>query len=144
MRSLKFTFCVLIMLSFFSSSGQKRMARAAEGDTVWVIVNHVKADKKEQFEKFVTETFWGSSTKLKGKDQTVFKQTRILYPTKPEEDGTLSYIFLMDPLVAGGDYDIRSLLGKIHGEGKAAEYDSVFNETAARPQTMYVEVQSKN
>lgn len=144
MKNLSFALVLLFVISSFDSSAQKISLRAAKGDTVWVIVNHIKADKKEQFEKFIAGTLWGASKQLKGKDQAVFKQTRVLYPTKPEADGTLSYIFIMDPLVNGGDYNLHSLLGKIYGDQKALEYENVFNETAASEQTMYVEIQSEN
>jgi hypothetical protein len=144
MKNLSFALAFLFSISYFDSSAQKVVQRAAKGDTVWVIVNHIKADKKAQFEKFITETFWGASNKLKGNDKTVFKQTRVLYPTQPETDGTLSYIFIMDPVLSGGDYDIYNLLTKIYGDQKASEYNNVFNETAASEQTMYIEIQSEN
>jgi hypothetical protein len=144
MKKLSASLICLFILSSLVTNAQKTHVRATKGDTVWVIVNHVKPDKKDQFEKFLTETFWGASKNLKGNDQAVFKQTRILYPTKPESDGTLSYIFLMDPLIANGDYDIQSLLKKMYGDDKAGEYSKVFDETSAAEQTMYVQVQSEN
>jgi len=144
MKNFSLALALLFFISSFDSNAQRTASRAAKGDTVWVIINHIKADKKEQFEKFITEIFWGASNKLKGNDRAVFKQTRVLYPTKPEADGTLSYVFIMDPVVNGGDYDLRSLLGKIYGDQKASEYESVFNETAASEQTVYVDVQSEN
>jgi len=97
MKKLSFALALLFVISSFDSNAQRTTSRAAKGDTVWVIINHIKAEKKEQFEKFITETLWGGSNKLKGNDRTVFKQTRVLYPTKPEADGTLSYVFIMDP-----------------------------------------------
>ncbi|HEX5154125.1 MAG TPA: hypothetical protein VFW07_21910 [Parafilimonas sp.] len=119
-----------------------RTTTAKQGDTVWVLVNHIKADKREQFEKFVSEIFWPMAKKLNAQDQKVFHQTRVLYPVKPETDGTYSYLFIMDPVIAGGDYDIEHLLQKMYGEQKGAEYMLMFNETAAGDQTWYVTVQS--
>ena len=115
---------------------------AQEQDTVWVIVNPVKADKKEQFEKFINEFFWPRATKLSASEQQVFKHTRVLYPTRQEADGSYNYMFIMDTVIAGGDYDIDSLLKKIYGEEKANEYIQMYNETTAGPQTAYREVQS--
>lgn len=108
-----------------------------------MIINHVKPDKREQFEKFVNEVFWPMATKLSPEDQRLFKQTRVLYPTKAETDGTYSYVFLMDPVIATGDYEIDHLLKKIYGEGKWEEYGKMFGETLARDQTFYEVVQSK-
>jgi hypothetical protein len=116
---------------------------AKEGDKVWVIINHVKADKRQQFEKFVHEVFWPNASKLSQADQRLFKQTRVLHPANAEEDGTYSYLFIMDPLIEGGDYDIGSLLRKMFGEAKAEEYGKMFGETQARDQTQYMSVQAK-
>ena len=52
-------------------------------------------------------------------------------------------MFIMDPVIAGGDYDIESLLRKIYGEEKAKEYIQMYDETTAAPQTAYREVQSR-
>lgn len=117
---------------------------ATEGEKVWVIINHIKADKRQQFEKFIHEIFWPMAAKLGWQDQQVFRQTRVLHPTKAEEDGTYSYIFIMDPIIEGGDYDIDNLLKKMYGPEKAAEYGKMFDETKSREQTQYLVRQSHN
>ena len=124
-------------------SQQSSRTIARENDTVWVIVNPVKADKRAQFEKFINEVFWPGAKKLSVKEQQVFTQTRVLYPTKQEADGSYNYMFIMDQVITGGDYDIESLLKKIYGEPKANEYIQMYNETTAAPQIMYSEVQSR-
>jgi hypothetical protein len=120
------------------------LSRAKNGDTVWVLVNHVKADKRQQFEQFVHEIFWDSSSKLSSAEQQVFRQTRILHPTAAEKDGTYSYIFLMDPVVPGGNYNIHALLNRIYDKPKATEYNKMFDETTVGDQTPYIEVQSQH
>jgi hypothetical protein len=144
--SLFLSVCLAICISGSgqTSSHGSLASRASRGDTVWVLVNHIKADKRQVFEKFITETFWNRSKQLPPKDQQVFKQTRVLYPTAAEPDGTYSYIFIMDPLVTGGDYDIKSLLIKMYGEREGAKYNTLFDETAAGVQSQYVVVQSAN
>jgi len=116
--------------------------RAAEGDTVWVFVNHIKPDKRQQFEHFVHDLFWPMASQLGKSDQQVFGQTRVLYPIKAEADGTYSYLFIMDPVITGGNYDIKSLLTKMYGPEKATEYNKMYDETAAREQTGYTLIQS--
>lgn len=125
-----------------SAKNESGRRMANEGDSVWIYVNHVKPDKRQQFEKFVTEIFWSKGEMLSGKDSEVFHKTRVLYPTQPERDSTYSYIFIMDPVITGGDYDIGNLLKKIYGEAKAAEYIKMFDETTAAEQTGYHVVQS--
>ena len=140
--------CLLVLqanaqTSSTDSPNSSIKARAAEGDSVWVIINHIKPDKREQFEKFVHEVFWPKASNLSADEQRLFKQTRVLHPTEPEADGTYSYIFLMDPLIPGGNYEIDYLLKKIYGEGKWEQHSKMLGETFAREQTQYVVVQSK-
>ena len=116
---------------------------AKEGEKVWVIINHVKADKRQQFEKFIHEVFWPMATKLSPQEQRVFRQTQVLHPTAAEADGTYSYIFIMDPLIEGADYEIEHLLENMYGKEKAAEYGKLFGESLAREQTQIMTVQSR-
>ncbi|AKD03673.1 hypothetical protein POKO110462_02440 [Pontibacter korlensis] len=115
----------------------------ASGDTVWVVVNHVKPDIREQFERFVYETFWPASKKLNSNAQRAFNHTRVLNPVGPEEDGTYTYVFLMDPVISGEDYHIDSLLRKMYSEQEANAYYKQFEETLARGGEVYVVVQSQ-
>lgn len=117
-------------------------SRATEGNTVWVLLNHVKPDKRKQFEKFIHEIFWPTAEKLEPADQQVFRQTRVLHPVKPNEDGTYTYVFLMDPLIPDADYSILNYLKKMYGEEKANEYYKMFTESLNRPQEGYKVIQS--
>ncbi|MFN8345132.1 MAG: hypothetical protein U0X91_09015 [Spirosomataceae bacterium] len=118
---------------------------AKSGETVWIFLNPVKKDKRQQFEKFLHVIFWPGAKKLSAADQQVFKQTRILHPTKPEPDGTYSYFFVMDPAIKEGDYDILSLLTKMYGAAKAKEHYKLFEDSLLNgKQKGYIETQSKD
>lgn len=144
-----FFFGLLLSTTTHAQTATKHVAKppvratAAKGDTVWVIVNPVKPDKRAQFERFLKEIFWPMGYKLKGKDGQVFRQTRVLFPVKPEADGTWSYIFLMDPLVVGGEYDIATLLRKMYPANKAKEYAQMFGDSLQGEQLWYVTRQSE-
>jgi len=73
----------------------------------------------------------------------VFRQTRVLHPVKPNEDGTYTYVFLMDPLIPDADYSILNYLKKMYGEEKANEYYKMFTESLNRPQEGYKVIQSR-
>ncbi|UOQ97121.1 hypothetical protein MUN81_18005 [Hymenobacter sp. 5317J-9] len=139
------TFLVLGALLSSPVSAQQAPARAmaTTGQTVWVIVNRVKADKRAQFERFVNEIFWPSAAKVGATDQNAFRHTRVLNPTKPSPDGTYAYLFIMDPVQKGVSYDIEGLLKKAFGNEKAAEYNKLFTESLAGEQITYVSTQSK-
>ena len=142
-----------IFVVFLSISEQKAQTtkvlpgttmRASKGDTVWVLLNHIKADKREQFEKFVHEILWPLAQKLEPADQQVAKQTRVLHPIEMNEDSTYTYVFLMDPLIPGASYDVMYYLKKGYGEEKAKEYSNMFGECFASPQVGYTLIQSQH
>jgi hypothetical protein len=115
---------------------------ARDGDSVFVIVNYVKGDKKEQFEKFIHESFWPKAQGLSEADKQLFRQTRILHPTKQEADGTYIYMFVMDPYFTGHDYSIENMLRKMYGD-KWEEPNRMFGESLAREQSQYMMLQNK-
>ena len=118
--------------------------RSKSGETVWVIVNPVKAGKQAQYERFLHQIFWPGASKLSKEEQKTFRQTRILHPTKAEKNGTFAYFFIMDPVIKGANYDIHSLLKKMYGEPKATEYYKLYTDATAGPQIQYLETQSKD
>lgn len=117
--------------------------RAVEGDTVWVLLNHIKHDKHQQFEKFIHEIFWPKAAKLKPDDQQTFKQTRVLRPVEMNKDSTYTYVFLMDPVIPNTSYFILNFLKKMYSEEKAEEYYKMFEECYASPQSGYTLIQTK-
>ena len=113
--------------------------RAAEGEQMWVLLNHVKADKWEQHEHFVHNILMPAAEKL---DPAAFRHTRFLHPAEQNEDGTYTSVWLMDPVIEGADYNILSLLKKAYGEDKAEEYVQLWNESLVSPQVGYELIQS--
>ena len=86
---------------------------AASGDPIWVILNHVKADKRAQFEKFVYEVLLPAFEKNAEGDpisRKSLEHTRMLEPRKANEDSSYTYIWLMDPLVKEANYSYKSII----------------------------------
>jgi hypothetical protein len=125
-------------------SSPASLIRAAKNDTVWVALNHVKADKREQFEKFVHEIAWPAAESLGASQQKAAGQTRVLHPKEPNEDGTFTYVFIMDPVVPDADYSFNSFLRKLYSEEEVQEYVKMFSESLAVPQEGYVLIQSQH
>ena len=121
------------------ASVDRKTIRAVEGEWVSVWVNHVKADKWEQHEHFVHDILMPATEKV---DPPVFRHTRFLHPRQPNEDGTYTSVWLMDPSLEGGDYEMPSLLKKAYGKAKAEEYWRLWEESLAGPQVGYGLVQS--
>jgi len=108
--------------------------RAAEGERMWVLLNHVKADKLEQHKRFVHDILMPAAEKV---DSATFRHTRFLSPVEPNEDGTFTSVFLMDPLLEDADYTFLGLLTKAYGEEQAKEYLKLWEEAEASPQVGY-------
>lgn len=105
-----------------SHNHSKKTLRANEGDHVWLIVNHVKAESRQAFEKFMDDVFFdilANSTNPVRKEQ--YRKLRWLVPAAPNEDGTWPYAFIMDPVIPGTDYDIQKLFEDKYNPEKAAE-----------------------
>jgi hypothetical protein len=113
--------------------------RAMQGERIWVLLNHVKADKLEQHERFVEDILMPAAEKV---EPATFRHTRFLLPAEPNEDGTFTSVFLMDPLIEDADYTFDGLLTKAYGEEQAKEYLKLWEESAAGPQVGYVLTQA--
>jgi hypothetical protein len=125
------------------SWAQQAPSRAAAGDTVWVIVNYVKADKRAQFERFCSEQFWPLARKLNPADQRAFRQTRVLNAVRAEADGTYAYVFIMDPKIPRQNYSIEAFLKKMYAKEQAAAYYKQFTDCLANDGKQYLTVQTR-
>ena len=124
------------------SSG-KDYFRAVEGDEVWVLSNKVAADKKDIFEEFMFDILIKQSQKLGGIFAQNLSQVRILRPTTINEDGTYSYIFLMDPVTKGANYNIMHYLTQMYDKEEAVEKMKIFSESLVEPQSRLIVEQTR-
>ncbi|MCP4723966.1 MAG: hypothetical protein GY863_02960, partial [bacterium] len=66
--------------------------RAVKGDTVWVIINYVKADKQEDYERFHNDYFYPIIDEITDQDEK--KQIdciRVLHPLALGSSGNYTY-----------------------------------------------------
>jgi hypothetical protein len=113
--------------------------RALAGERVWIWVNTIKSDKREQFERFVHQILFPAIVQL---EPAAACQVRFLHPNEANEDGTYTYVFLMDPVIEGLNYDISRLLKRAYGEVLGEEHNELLHEAEATPQTGYDLTQS--
>ena len=97
--------------------------RAVEGDQVWVVLNHVKAENWEEHKDFVLNILIPAAEKIVPHEMG---HTRFLYQTEPNEDDNYTSVFLMDPVVEDGNYDILEILKKAYGDEQAEVYHKRF------------------
>jgi hypothetical protein len=123
-----------------TAPGPTSVRRAAVGDTIYVVEHTVRADRRAQFERFLQDTYWPAVRQVARFDTTVarvLRQTRVVYPLRANDDGTFSYLFLMDPVVPGETYNIRALLRRVYGDMDAERRYRELTDSWARPSTPF-------
>jgi phenylpyruvate tautomerase PptA (4-oxalocrotonate tautomerase family) len=118
------------------SSGADRY-RAVKEEPVWVFINKIKADKKEVFEELMYSDITKNSKEAGGARADIVSKVRILNPMNPDEDGNFTYVFIMDPVIEGVDYNIRSVLLQFFSEEVANEKMKLWADCYAEPQYGY-------
>ena len=111
-----------------------------QGDPMWVILNHVKADKRQQFEKFAYEVLLPALEETAKSNLTTRKmigQTRMLEPRRANKDSSYTYIWLMDPLVKDAIYSYPGILKRVYSPEETKQYISMNNECLVSPQVAY-------
>jgi hypothetical protein len=115
---------------------------AVPGDTVWVISNHVQAARRADFQNFV-DTVWQAGSR--SSDPSLangFRHAHVFYPTEPDQDGTYNYVFLIDPVLKGVDYDLPRTVGRLFNADEANRLMRLFSESlATRQQTTHAVVE---
>ena len=110
--------------------------RAAESDTVWIIYNHVKADKRQQFEKFMKIYFQClrevvDEGKFNDREVNALKCIRYLTPVRQNIDSTYTYVFMGDPWLGGLNTSIIYHFKKKYSDEEAKKYLQMFSECLA-------------
>lgn len=121
-----FSICIFTYSAFCQTS---------KSDSTLIVINHVKAGKRTQFEEFVKELFINSS-KSNERDQKQLKNMRVLKPIEADEDGTYPYAFIFDPKNPQSDLDLALLLQRMYGKERGEAQLKNFSDTITK-QTGY-------
>jgi hypothetical protein len=114
--------------------------RAHTGQKVLIVLDHIKGDRREEVERFY-DLFWHSPGVGPPEDQATHDNTRLLYPSEANDDGTYTYAWIFDPFLEGADYNIPSLLRKMYGAEKADEYFRLWADAHVSDPAIYTLVQ---
>lgn len=118
---------------------ERENIRAHEGEDMWVLLNHIRPEKRESIEHFLHAILMPA---LAHTHPETYNKVRVLHPSLPNEDGTYTYIFLMDPVVLDGIYNINDILHEFYKPEQADEYMKIWDEALAVPQVEYDMIQS--
>jgi hypothetical protein len=119
--------------------GLHGIGRAKPDETVWVLLNHVKQDKLDVHRHFVYNVLMPAVQKVAPE---LIDTVRFLEPTSPNDDGTYTSVWLMDPALESANYKYEALLTQAYGAEQAAEYMKLVDEYEVSLQTAYVLRQS--
>jgi len=115
-------------------------ARASAGETVWVVWNKIKADKVSQFEEF---NFTYLEPAIAENYPLARSTVRSLKPVEPNEDGTFTYFYLMDPAISPDGYGMAIFLTAKYGKEKSDEYMKMFQDCLVDGQEWVITTQTK-
>src|SRR5689334_4751725 len=118
---------------------EHEVMRAQVGEPMWVLINHIGAEKRNEFEHFLHVILMPAVAHT---HPEVYNKTRVLHPQAPNEDGSYTYIFLMDPLVKDGIYNVREILMGYYNAAQVEEYMRLWDEALLTPQIEYDVIQS--
>ena len=142
-------FITFIGVSKGTDESSEVKLRADEGELVWIILNHVKPDKRQQFEEFMdvmNQTFEDliKEGKASPEEAKAYKQIRFLHPAQANEDGSYTYVFLGDPWIEGVESSIVPWLRKKYSEKETQKYYKMFSDSLMHPQISYMLKQAKH
>jgi hypothetical protein len=136
---------IALLVASVHVTAQSTATTAKPGERVILIINTVKADKRQQFEDYMTK-FLAAAVKVAEADpmiKAVNQQTRTLHPVKANEDGTWTYVFLADPVVSDeAAYNMTAILKKVY-PAEADRLAKQFEDSLVGAQQMIELIQPK-
>ena len=139
-RTISFAVAFVLCAGLYAQENFNISSGAASGDPMWVILNHVKADKRAQFEKFVYEVLLPAFEKNAEGDpisRNSLQHTRMLEPRQANKDSSYTYIWLMDPFVKEANYSYKGIISRVHSPEETEKYLSMMGECLVGPQVSY-------
>jgi hypothetical protein len=123
-----------------TDSARPGSGNAKEGEKVWGVLNRVKADKLDVHRNFVYDLLMPAVQKVAPEG---LASVRFLEAANPNEDGTYTTVWIMDPVIESVDYSYDSLLIAAYGAEQGAEYLKLVDEYSLSEQEGYDFRQSK-
>ena len=122
-----------------------QLIKAKSGDQTMVVLNHIKFDKKEEFNNIlfneVMPAFYAyedSSAEKNELNDLAGQSMRILLPENMNQDSTWTFIMLADPYYDGALYNIGPPLYQKFGEEGAKEVFGRWSECFAGNQVLFL------
>jgi hypothetical protein len=108
--------------------------RAGDGEWVTICIETIKADKKAEFDHLLHDILGPAGLEANSR---VFEYLRLIEPSEANSDGTWSYLSILDPVIADGDYRVQHTLESKYGPVEGAKYAKACQECYAAPVKVY-------
>lgn len=104
-------FLLATTFPFYAHTYAAPATRLFNGDA-GLILNFVKPDKTAEFEATVTKLHEALKASAKPERQLQAKSWRVFRAAEPGADGSVLYVFMIDPAVKDVDYTVSSILAE--------------------------------
>ena len=136
-------FAIILIIGCEPNSRKSQAIKAKSGEQTMVVLNHIKFDKKEEFNSILFNevmpayyAYEDSSAEKNKLNDMAAKSMRILLPGNMNEDSTWTFIMFADPLYDGALYTIGKPLYQKYGEEGAKEVFARWNDCFASGQVL--------
>ena len=123
--------------------------KAKSGNQVLTVLNHIKFDKKEEFNIILFNevmpaysAYTDSSAEKNKLNDMADKAMRMLLPINMNEDSTWTFVMFADPYYEGALYNIIPPLKQKYGEEGAEEVFGRWSDCFAEGQEIYLSKQN--
>ena len=152
-KEIKFILYALIVLMSFQigftfkklNKIEDDIIKAKSGDQTMVVLNHIKFDKKDEFNNIlfdeVMPAYYAYEDSIEEKNKLndmAGESMRILLPENMNQDSTWTFIMLADPYYDGALYNIGPPLYQKYGEEGAKEDFGRWNDCFAGNQVLFL------
>ena len=138
-------FVIILIIGCEPNSPKSQAIKAKSGEQTMVVLNHIKFDKKEEFNSILFNevmpayyAYEDSSAEKNKLNDMAAKSMRILLPGNMNEDSTWTFIMFADPLYDGALYTIGKPLYQKYGEEGAKEVFARWNDCFSSGQVLFL------
>jgi hypothetical protein len=97
----------------------------------FITFHKVKADKAKAFTHFVKEVLCPAALKMREGSNC---QAKMLQPQLPNDDGSFTYVVLIDPAFKEDHLTLEGILRSVYGDGEGRQYVQEWMDTLLSPQ----------
>ena len=138
-------FAIILIFGCAANFSNSQVIKAKSGEKTMIVLNHIKFDKKEEFNSILFNevmpayyAYKDSSAEKNILNDMAAKSMRILLPGSMNEDSTWTFIMFADPLYDGALYTIGKPIYQKYGEKGANDFFARWNDCFASGQVVFL------